>query len=225
MAAKQTAVLVGRLVEHQAYFNPLPTNDAQWAIQNPKDAVALCVSAIKGRTNGAPESGRTYKILRPVVATSPTTNQPFKADDTFFNKKSGVKMVPHSSNFTSWFTGKVEEDVPVGDLVPFALTQSAYDSEIIADLGGKEKAEVTLAEIWRFMQRQANGEDGVLLTNGDANIFYVRDVYGVLRTVFFRWFGDGWRAGAHADDGWYPLASALGRDGWCIGSRVFSRNS
>ena len=215
MAAKQTAVLVGRFVEHQAYFNPLSTNDAQWAIQNPKDAVALCVTAIKGRTNGAPKSERTYKVLRPITATPLGTGRPFKADDTFFNKKSGVKMVLHGSNFTSWFTGKVEKDVPTGDLVPFALTQSAYDSEIIADLGGEEKVEVTLAEIWPLMQRQANGEDGVLLTNGYANIFYVRDVNGVLRAVYVYWSDDGWRA----------LANTIDVDRWLGVGRVFYRNS
>ena len=40
MAVKQTPMLLGRLVEHQEYFNPLPTKDAQWVIQNPKDAAA-----------------------------------------------------------------------------------------------------------------------------------------------------------------------------------------
>ena len=41
MAAKQTNMLLGRLVEHHEAFDPLPTKDAQWAIQNPKDAAAL----------------------------------------------------------------------------------------------------------------------------------------------------------------------------------------
>lgn len=214
MTAKQTATLMGRFVEHQEYFNTLPTKDAQWAIQNPKDAAALCVTAIKSRTNGAPKTEGAYRILRP-VAPKPVEPRPFKSDETFFSKSSGVKMVPHGSNFTAWFSGKVEEDVPTGDLVPFVLTQSAYDNEIIADLGGEEKAETTLAEIWRLMQRQANGEDGVLLTNGYANIFYVRDVNGVLRAVGVTWGDDGWLARAHA----------LDDDGWDGGDQVFSRNS
>ena len=213
MTAKQTATLMGRFVEHQDCFNPLPTEDAQWAIRNPKDAAALCVIAIKGRTNGSPKAERTYRILRPVA--SPTVSRPFKADDTFFSKSSGVKMVPHGSNFTAWFAGKVHEDVPEGMLVPFTLTQSANDSEVITDLGGEEKAEVTLAEIWRLMKRQANGEEGVLLNNGWANIFYVRDVNLVLRAVRVLWSGDGWRAGA----------SALGGYWWCDDRQVFSRNS
>ena len=214
MAAKQTAALLGRFVEHQDHFNPLPTEDAQWAIQNPKDAAALCIAAIKSRTNRTLKAERAYRILRPVVPTT-STRRLFKADDTFFNKRSGVKMVEHGSNFTSWFTGRVEEDAPEAMLVAFALTQRTYDNDVIGELGGEAAAEVTLAEIWRLMERQANGGEGALLTNGYANIFYVRDVNGVLRSVFVRWFVDGWRVCAYA----------LGGFRWHGVGRVFSRNS
>lgn len=156
----------------------------------------------------------TYKVLRPVAPKS-TEPRPFKANETFFSKSSGVKMVPHGSNFTAWFTGKAEENIPTGDLVPFVLTEYAYDNEIVANLGGEEKAETTLGEIWRLLERQANGEEGVLLTNGYANIFYVRDVNGVLRAVDVLWRGGGWNA----------YALALGGGGWSGGDRVFSRNS
>ena len=210
MAAKQTPILLGRFVEHQQHFNSLPTADAQWAIQHPKDAAALCVVAIQSRTNGEPTEERTYSVLKPVQLAP----NPFKADDTFFNKKSGVKMVEHGSNFISWFTGKVEEDAPEGMLVPFTLAQNAYDSEIIKDLGGEEAAEVTLAEIWRLMERQANGGEGVLLSNGWANIFYVRDREGVLRAVYVFWVGGGWSVDAFALDDYR----------WYDDGRVFSRN-
>lgn len=145
MAAKQTATLMGRLVEHQEYFNPLPSADAQWVIQNPKIAATLCVTAIKGRPK-EPAPEREYGVLHPISA-KPVESGPFKADDTFFGKNSGVKMVSHGSNFTKWFTGKVEEDVPDGELHAFTLTQAAYDRDIIADLGGEEKAETTLSLI------------------------------------------------------------------------------
>ena len=67
MAAKQTPILVGRFVEHQNHFNPLSTVDAQWAIQNPKDAAALCVKAIRNRNNGVPKTERTYRILQSIA--------------------------------------------------------------------------------------------------------------------------------------------------------------
>lgn len=158
-----------------------------------------------------------YRILRPIPPT-PVATGPFEADKTFFNKKnkSGVKMVEHGSNFRSWFAGKVEEGAPEGILVPLTLTQqSAYDKEIIADLGGEEEAEVLLAEVWRLMEHQANGEKGDLFTDGCANIFYVRDVNGVLRAASVRWIGGGWGVGA----------DALGVCRWSGVARVFSRNS
>lgn len=214
MAAKQTPILLGRFVEHQSHFNPLPTEDAQWAIQNPKDAAVLCITAIRNRNNGVAKTERTYRILQPITP-KPVESRPFNADEAFFNKKSGVKMVEHGSNFKSWFGGKVEEDFPEEELRPLMLTQSANDSEIIADLGGEAVAEVTLAEIWRLMERQANGGEGALLNNGCANIFYVRDREGVLRAVC-----------VHLDDdGWYADADALVGSRWRVVYRVFSRNS
>ena len=210
----QVSAMMGQLVAHQSGFNALPKSDRQFVFQEPKAAIVVMVDAIRNRPK-EPVPERTYKVLRPPVTPKTVEPRSFKADDTFFNKKSGVKMVSHGSDFTSWFTGKVEDDVPEGMLVPMVLTQSAYDNEIIADLGGEEKAEVTLAEVWRLMQCQANGEDGALLTNGYANIFYVRDVNGVLRAVRVCWYDGGWRAFASARDG----------SRWSGQYEVFSRNS
>jgi len=161
-----------------------------------------------------PTPQRELRVLGP-IATRSTDLHRFKAGDTFFNQNSGVKMVPHGPNFTKWFSGKVEENVPSGGLISRPLIRPATDSEIIADLGGEEKAGVTLVEIWRLMQRQPSGEEGVLLTNGWANIFYVRDTDGVLRVVHIYWRGDGWYVGA----------VALGGSRWRGGLHVFSRDS
>jgi len=66
------------------------------------------------------------------------------------------------------------------------------------------------------MEKQATGEEGVLLNNGWANLFYVKDQSGVLRTVRVSWGGDGWRVNAD---------SVENPDRWGGGRRVFSRNS
>jgi len=47
------------------------------------------------------------------------------------------------------------------------------------------------------MEKQKNGEDGVLLNNGYANIFYIRDQNGVLRAVRVYWDDGSWRVYAH----------------------------
>ena len=67
------------------------------------------------------------------------------------------------------------------------------------------------------MEKQGNkGEDGILLNNGYANIFYIKDQNGVLRPVGVYW----------CDDGWLVSAYSVGRPSrWDAGGRVFSRNS
>lgn len=218
MNAKQTLAFLGRIVEHGEEFRSLSTSDAQWAIQNPKGAAKLCVAAIKGHENGTPKVApqeRTYKLLQ--LLTPPANNEPitFKADDTFFAKKTNVKVSYCGDNFVSWFTGKVEENVEPAQLTPFKLTQNARDSDIIRELGGSENAaEVNLVDVWRLMERQPNGESGVLLTDGGVNIFYVRDKNNVLSSVYVVWRGDGWSV----------FAVALG-DWWNAGGVVFSRAS
>lgn len=52
MTEQQIPQLAGALVTHQRHFGALPTDDAQWAIQNTQAAIALCVEAIKNRANG-----------------------------------------------------------------------------------------------------------------------------------------------------------------------------
>jgi predicted metal-dependent peptidase len=94
------------------------------------------------------------------------------------------------------------------------LKKNSLDKPILAELG--DKAETTLSAIWELLTKQPNGESGVLLTNGYANIFYVRDAKGVLWAVGARW----------SSGGWYVCASSVeGPGGWNEGSQVFSRNS
>jgi len=70
--------------------------------------------------------------------------------------------------------------------------------------------------MFALMAEQGNGEDGILLTNGYANIFYIRDIKGVFWAVRCLWGGGGWRVGA---------GSVGSPDGWIGGGRFFSRNS
>lgn len=216
MTEQQIPKLAGALVEHQVAFASLGTEDAQWVIQNTVKAINLCVTAIMGRDNDAPQIERTYSILRRVQpeSTSVATSI-FNASNTFFSKKSSVKMVDCKGNFEIFFAGKVEEGEPHGVLTPLALTRAAYDQEIIFDLGGEENAEVTLAEIWRMMNRQPNGEEGDLLVNGHSNIFYVRDTSGVLRAVRIFW----------SNSGWFVFALILNGGQWDDNNQVLSRNS
>ncbi|MEK7181120.1 MAG: hypothetical protein AAB738_02170 [Patescibacteria group bacterium] len=156
------------------------------------------------------------KLLEPVgTITIPATTKKFVAKERFvLGTGSGISYF--GDDFKKWFLDKVEEPFAGSTIRAFRLHESLLDGPIIAELGGEAKAETTLAEIDALVARQKNGEGGILLTNGYANIFYVRDAAGVLRAVGVFWRDDGWRVDA---------SSTSDPDGWSGGSRVFSRNS
>lgn len=152
------------------------------------------------------------------TATISATTGPFIAKDHFVkdtSRKAHVKIFYLGGNFKAWFLGK--EEPFGGSTIRYAkLSRSSADGPIISELGGEEMAETTLAEIYSFMVQQPNGEGGTLLTNGYANIFYVRDVNGVLRAVDAYW-GDG---------GWYVNACPVTDPrGWRDEDQIFSRDS
>lgn len=127
--------------------------------------------------------------------------------------QSGIKY--HGDNFKAWFLDKVEESQTETTLRCHRLKKWSRDLPIIAELGGEEKVETTLSVIHQLISQQVNGEAGTLLTNGYANIFYVRDVDGVLRAVNVYWYGVGWRVLANTVENPYR---------WLDGNQVFSRN-
>ncbi|MFA6304478.1 MAG: hypothetical protein WCV73_01445 [Patescibacteria group bacterium] len=52
MTEQQIPKFLGVIIEHQAEFKEWSTNDAQWAIQNAREAIALWTQAIANRTAG-----------------------------------------------------------------------------------------------------------------------------------------------------------------------------
>ena len=65
------------------------------------------------------------------------------------------------------------------------------------------------------MKKRSIGKAGVLLKNGYANIFYIKDIAGSLRTVYVIWLNGGWDVNADAVEG---------EGGWGHGRQVFSHN-
>jgi len=49
MNEQQRNKMFGVLLEHSSEFKRLPIADGQWVIENPKQAIALCIEAIKNR--------------------------------------------------------------------------------------------------------------------------------------------------------------------------------
>ena len=152
----------------------------------------------------------------------PATTERFLARDKFVlnygrKAKSGVRISFLGDNFKEWFLDKIEEPVAETTLRYAKLLRSEVDGPIMYELG--DARETTLAQIYALMGRQANGEEGVLLTNGHANIFYVNDAGGILRAVHV-----GWDSGV---GGWDVIAHSVTLPSRWDGDdlRVFSRNS
>ncbi len=155
------------------------------------------------------------------VGVAATTSK-FLAKEKFVRdtgRKAKVKISYLGDNFTAWFLngdGKTEDPISEQTLRYHKLWQSSVDGPIIAELGGVEKSETTLSEMFSLMEKRGKGEDGVLLNNGYANIFYIKDLAGVLRSVRVSWYDGGWDVSAFSVE--FPSR--------CLGGRqVFSRNS
>lgn len=186
-----------------------------------KELIANALIGMLSRGPGTIISSKPEPLLDPVgacVVLRATTDRFIAREKFVINTKNDapVKISYLGDNFKEWFLGKVEEPKGASTLRPHLLKKSSLDGPIIAELGGEAKAETTLAEIYEAMELQRSGEDGVLLTNGRANIFYVRDKRLLLCAVDVRW----------SDDGWHVLALSIKYPaGWLDGRHVFSCNS
>jgi len=138
----------------------------------------------------------------------------FIARSYFTRDSKEVKFYGFGSNFENNFLDKVEEAQAETTLRISKLKKDSLDKPILDELGCTK--ETTLANIRELLKKQPKGESGKLLTNGYANIFYVRDAVSVLWAVGVYWLGVGWRV--HA----YSVSSP---NEWGGGYQVFSRNS
>jgi hypothetical protein len=147
------------------------------------------------------------------------TTQPLVARKHFvrnISPKASIRISYIGGHFKRWFLKKVEEPFATNVLRGSKLCKASNDGPIIAELGGEKRAETTLTEIFASMELQNGGTRKPLLTNGYANIFYVRDADNMLRAVCILWHNDGWSI-----DAWAIDASSK----WSAGSLVFSRIS
>jgi hypothetical protein len=146
-------------------------------------------------------SAHTTGLLKRIVTVTVSGVKKFVAVDHI--KAANVSYM--GNDFKNFFLAKVEENVPEAKLVVSRLEGDALDAPILTALG--DKAVVKLAHLFGLLNKQSKGEDGVLLTNGDMNIFYVCGPDHNLWTVFVCWH-------RHVT-GWYILATpASNPGGW-----------
>lgn len=127
-----------------------------------------------------------------------------------------AKISKLGDSFSAEFLGKIEKPFGGSELWQQKLRQSSTDDLIIAEIGGKVKAETMLCEVFALIEKQSKGESGVLIDDGHSNIFYVYNTRGVLCAVCVYWYGDGWFVGAR---------SIKGSRGWGDGDQVLFRNA
>jgi len=165
---------------------------------------------VKNTTTRAKE-----KLLELITTVRVSGEKKFVAKNNFNTiNEDGVKIFDIYKNFLENFLDKVEENIPDAELKSHVLLKDSCDLNIIFELG--KNYETRLAYIWSLMKLQPNGEDGVLLTNSYANVFYVRDIEGILWGVDVGWYSKGWIVNA---------GSIGALDDKCLtGRQVFSRN-
>jgi len=119
----------------------------------------------------------------------------FVARDHFIvdtGKTAKVKIAFVGNDFRNWFIDKIEDPTTETELAFHKLEENSRDDRILAELGDRQ--ETTLSQFCALLAEQASGEEGALLTNGWANIFYIRDAKSILRAVIAYWLADrgGW---------------------------------
>lgn len=114
------------------------------------------------------------------------------------------------SNFKDNVLSKAEETKSGVEfkIASFELVKTVYDKEIEKDLPKEHIFSETevCAVVASLIEKQSEGQEGILLNNGYANIFYTTS-----RVVLVYWYGGGW--GVY---GWLRVGL------WCAGSRVFA---
>ena len=175
-----------------------------------KTTLKKVIDALMGSDN---LSLKNLKFINNILVKTPSFSK-----DSFFGKNGPVQF-----HFWDNFTNKVLKNIPneiagfEGSLTQTQLTKGMYDREILSELGNPKPftPEEFGAVISHLLTKQPNGENGNLLTNGYANIFYVQ-LEDRLVAVFVRWLSDyrEWGFDAYAVDG----------TGWFDGRCVFSRS-
>lgn len=196
-----------------ARFRSNKSDDKQWA----KEMARIMLGNEQFSASiPAPIKAVLLELLRTADVSA---QEAFKAAD-FFKEKGhpdGIKFWL-GNNFKTHFlkgSGKIELDVPAATLNAYKLREASVDGPILAALSGKDAAKTSLAYMAQLIKAQAKGQEGVLLTNGWANIFYIEDYNGGLWTV-----DCGWVSG---DQAWYVLADPVSYpDGWVADSQIFS---
>ena len=217
---QQIPKLAGALVEHQDAFLSLPTEDAQWIIQNTRAAIVLFVGAVKARTKAVVQN-----ILSVFKSVTIEATAEKKTTDCFTDKKRYYYCDPNFDNLLP----EIQEAQPAGEITAHRLAREAKFVEMVQGLLGTTETDLavlsrlaiqtghvfTLPQIEALIECQEAGEDVGLRTDGWANFFLVLNKEECVSFV------DAYRSVRRWNVYLYPLGHG---DVWGAGSHFFSHN-
>jgi len=201
---RQDRKFVAMVVEN---LPEVPEDVKQGWIENPKGLQkflsGLCPPA---------EAFAQAQLLRKLTTVVVSGAKKFVAKDHLRDANVGWM----GDSFKRLFLGNVEENVEAITVAIHRLEKSSLDAPIMAQLANR--TEINLAHFFELLKKQSKGEDGVLLTNGHANIAYIKGSDGNFWTVRAYWDSSSryWVVEAYSVE--YP-----GR--WHDGRQVLSRDS
>lgn len=147
------------------------------------------------------------------AVTIPASTEPFVVSEHFV-LGGASRIVFVNYQLKMWFLGKTEEPIEEMELRCAKPIRPSPDGPILSEIA--DRAKVMLFHVYALMLRQPNGEEGILSTNGWANVFYIPDNNGVPRAVGVSW----------GNNGWLVLAYSVEEPGvWHGDCRVFFRAS
>lgn len=176
-------------------------NDFHWPLFHGAKTYLVC-----------PPSVQVLPLLTPVSTIHVPAIQRFVCDDETLK----AANIHTGENFDRLFKGKVEKNISSTTLTAHKLNRRSLDPPILTEFG--DCAQTALAHMVELVKKQKNGEPGILLTDGCANIFYLIDsdsnIWAVnARRYFIRRY---WDVEAYSVE--YPRM-------WIVGIQAFSRNS
>lgn len=152
----------------------------------------------------------------------PATEGEFIAAEKFVVDTSDSASVPIAEIcplFACEFDHKVEKPFPAGRLYVHMLKSRdvqlgpTYDWPVV-ELGGEAAAETRLSDL--HFALATRGGMGYMSMFGGGNVFFIRNVHGVLRQARADWMRIGWRLMA--------LLPADIPHSWAEGDRFYTRN-
>lgn len=200
---KQTLDFAARVLQN---LPDISGEEMQYLISNPAELKKRLLALKKeSATVGFTETA----LLRP-VATIVASGKDDLDEDAFFQTRKGEIWVSESFRETFGSTFR-KSRVSSRSYVACELKQNAYDTDIRKDLPKPHLSK--LGEIARLIKAQRGGMSGILLTNGRANIFYVKAKNGEVFAVDVIWYA--------GDREWNVGDWRLDEDGdWGAGNRV-----